>query len=79
MRKKIHPNIRVSFSAISITLFALLLLSIFTIPVALGLPGDELLIQVTKDDQSIEEIYEGEYFEVSVLDPNAGGDTPYLF
>lgn len=78
MRKKIHPKTRVSYIAISITLFFLLILSIFTIPQVLGLPGDELLIQITKDKDPIEEVCEGEFFVVSVLDPNSGEDSPYL-
>jgi len=67
MRKKIHPNIRVGFIALSITFFVLLILSIFGTTVVLADTDDQLTIYVTDEDKNeISEIYEGEYFIVSV-------------
>jgi len=78
MRKIIHPKIRLSYIAISITLTFLLFLMIFSIPQVSGVPGDELLIQITKDNEPIEEINGGEFFTVSVLDPYPEGYSPFL-
>jgi len=77
MRKEIQPKIRVGYSAISITFFLLLVLSISSISQVSGVPGDQLLIEITKDGAAIDEIYEEESFVVSVLDPNPVGSTPY--
>jgi len=78
MRKIIHPKIRLGYIAISITLTFLLFLMIFSIPQVSGVPGDELLIQITKDNEPIEEINGGEFFTVSVLDPYPEGYSPFL-
>ena len=79
MRKKIHPNIRVSFIALSITLFLLLILSIFSTTVVLAYTEDQLIIYVEDENQKeISEIYEGEHFIVSVYVRDEFGKPDFL-
>lgn len=73
MRKKIHSTTRVNYISILILLFILLLSNI-----AVG-QGKQFEIIITNlSNEEIDEIYEGEHFKVSVMDPESEEPTPFL-
>jgi len=72
MRKKIYSSIRVNQITIYLMIFFLLVLNILVSPNIIGASGERLQIQV------VDEITEGEFFIVSVLDPESEEPTPFL-
>jgi hypothetical protein len=72
MRKKIHKNIRINFIAIPLILLVVIFSNIYFSYSVNAAIGERLELD------SVDEIEEGEYFLVSVYDPEDESPSPYL-
>lgn len=72
MRRNIYSGIRVSYKAILLSIFLLLLLNILITKDVIADQGERLEIVAP------EEVYEEEYFSISVMDPEIIDGSPWL-
>ena len=72
MRRKIYSNGIVNCKAILIFIFIMLFINIIATNQIIADSGERLEIVAP------EEVYEGEYFSISVIDPDIIEDSPWL-
>ncbi len=79
MKKDTKTPLRVNHITITVLIFLILILSIFTLNFSVYAQEKEFIIIIKDQEENvISEILEGEYFIISALDPTTQEHTPYL-